>query len=563
MQLFIVWTENDPRNWKLFMAAERIQHMFLTEKICVFRKIKTDGKTTTYISIEDRHPREISRKEYYSTHKDDRAKPLHIQLDIEHGDRALERQTLTWHIDDTIQAIFQLGDLCKESRSVLIIALLCLSAPLYDMLYPLVGGLVCIIPDSTTAPPVLRVLLSALAGDESWGGKHWRAQVPHIWSPRVPLGHFAPSTDWRDYAQLSINWKKRTLRLAAPCRNRLFVLESGVPDTIQKQLRKSAPLAIPVLLGKRPSTDAAYCITLEGSSFDTYDERILADLQALADSISALVCQFAAYQKMQPEDFFDRVCEVRTSYLPSGRVDHFVHVETKAETAVTATLLAVLHAFLGWLLECQKCTYDAANTFLGKVWATLLPESAPNNTISAKSSEHPRMEDAAVFIRFLADFLAINLSEIRALGENWKPHTVALLRTVGADPTVLLVFERENLFSAYQAWLSEQDGDSSFADAIRPALLPAKLQSALAQGGIPFKDGGRDTTWKYAFYPSSVSDSKVACLGLPVDSVLASWKQYDIEVGDALGHLLHPETSDPSPEPENVPEATENEVKAE
>ena len=95
MQLFIVWTENDPRNWKLFMAAERIQHMFLTEKICVFRKIKTDGKTTTYISSEDRHPREIRRKEYYSTHKDDRAKPLHIQLDIEHGDRALERQALT------------------------------------------------------------------------------------------------------------------------------------------------------------------------------------------------------------------------------------------------------------------------------------------------------------------------------------------------------------------------------------------------------------------------------------------------------------------------------------
>ena len=50
---------------------------------------------------------------------------------------------------------------------------------------------------------------------------------------------------------------------------------------------------------------------------------------------------------------------------------------------------------------------------------------------------------------------------------------------------------------------------------------------------------------------------------LAVDSVLTLWKQYDIEVGDALGHLLHPEMGDTSPEPENVLEATKNEVKAE
>ena len=202
---------------------------------------------------------EISEKEFHETRKDDRAKPLHIMLDTEHGARVLGRHALHWDAGNAIELLFRLCDLCQEPRSVLVMMLLCLMAPLYDTLYPLIGSLACNMSGITATPPVLQAVLAAFAGDECWEGKHWKVYIPHIWTPKVPLGGFSPSTDLRDYAELRIQWQEMTIRLAAPCRNRLLVLEAGVPASIRKQIRKAAPLGIPVMLGKQSGSDATYC----------------------------------------------------------------------------------------------------------------------------------------------------------------------------------------------------------------------------------------------------------------------------------------------------------------
>ena len=527
--------------------------MLYFKKNTFFRKIKVDGCTIAHISVEDHRPQEISEKEFHETRKDDRAKPLHIMLDTEHGARVLGRHALHWDAGNAIELLFRLCDLCQEPRSVLVMMLLCLMAPLYDTLYPLIGSLACNMSGITATPPVLQAELAAFAGDECWEGKHWKVYIPHIWTPKVPLGGFSPSTDLRDYAELRIQWQEMTIRLAAPCRNRLLVLEAGVPASIRKQIRKAAPLGIPVMLGKQSGSDATYCLTLDGIAYYTYDEKILSALQKLSDAISALVIRFGDEQKKESANFLQRIREHRTRFLPVKLVGDYVQMECKAEAEIMSTLLAVLQEFLQWLITSQKCSYDAANIFFRRVWADILPESAPKKVVSTKrAGTRVRLEDAAGFFRFLADFLAEHLSDIRRLGENWKPHTIAVLRTVGTIPEPLLIFEREPLFAAYRSWLTERDGDVSFADSVKPELLPAKLQNALTQAGIPFKNGGRDVTWKYAFFPNSVSATKAACLGLPVNELLTLWKQYEIEIVDEVGQLLRPETNSAAPERETV-----------
>lgn len=90
-------------------------------------------------------------------------------------------------------------------------------------------------------------------------------------------------------------------------------------------------------------------------------------------------------------------------------------------------------------------------------------------------------------------------------------------------------------------------GDVSFTESVNEETLPAKLQRKLEEDGIPFRDGGRDITWKYQNYPKSVQKEKVPCLGLPVRQLLRSWETHKIPIGSAVEQLLKPDCDANSP----------------
>ena len=72
---------------------------------------------------------------------------------------------------------------------------------------------------------------------------------------------------------------------------------------------------------------------------------------------------------------------------------------------------------------------------------------------------------------------------------------MAWLRTLKNQTTLLLICGRRSLLTAYKDWLQERDVELDIS-------AEAALQAALAEDGIPFRTGGRDTTWKYKLSPA-------------------------------------------------------------
>ena len=78
------------------------------------------------------------------------------------------------------------------------------------------------------------------------------------------------------------------------------------------------------------------------------------------------------------------------------------------------------------------------------------------------------------------------------------------------------------------------------------------VQTALTKAGIPFRDGGRDTTWKY-----KLDDKMVPCMGIALKDLLSLFEQYEISIGNDLGSLLSLESDDCKTEADSVAETNE------
>lgn len=85
---------------------------------------------------------------------------------------------------DAFQALFQLPELCQKNATLLMLFVLCITAPLLSILYPLFGGSIAVVLtgiQTVSQSPVLQELLRTYGGPKKWKGKHWTATVPHSW----------------------------------------------------------------------------------------------------------------------------------------------------------------------------------------------------------------------------------------------------------------------------------------------------------------------------------------------------------------------------------------------
>ena len=133
---------------------------------------------------------------------------------------------------DAFQALFQLPELCQKNATLLMLFVLCITAPLLSILYPLFGGSIAVVLtgiQTVSQSPVLQELLRTCGGPEKWKGKHWTATVPHSWQPHRELCAARPSDDLADYAKLKVTAGKKSMTLPAPVVNRLVASGEQYP----------------------------------------------------------------------------------------------------------------------------------------------------------------------------------------------------------------------------------------------------------------------------------------------------------------------------------------------
>ena len=447
---------------------------------------------------------------------------------------------------NAFRALFQLPELCQQNTTLLMLFVLCIAAPLLSILYPLFGGsIAAVLTGLQTAPQVLQELLLACGGPDEYEDKHWVASVPHIWQPHCELGALQPSNDLVDYAGLEITIHKKSMTLPAPVVNRLVALENGIPQSVVNAVNKNYPFSIPVVLGRKVSGSERMTFTLDGSELQVYDPAVLQEFAEYSSSIPHVLRDFAKYCNRDVERFVNNITKLVSHFVPREQNGRYICETVDVETRIKAILLAVLQEFILWSIEQNYCTRQDADVFFRTVWGAILPETAPKPPEDTTAKLNP--ENAYTFLLFFKKYLHAHIAGIRKEGETWDSQSVAWLRTLKNQTALLLICGRRSLLTAYKDWLQERDVELDIS-------AEAALQAALAEDGIPFRTGGRDTTWKYKLSPA---DKSLPCMGVALNDLLSLFEQHEISIGSELEGLLSHKSDDCKAEADSVAETDE------
>lgn len=489
---------------------------------------------------------EIPKKEFNKRQKHADIEYINVSLD---SDAAL-LPPYCWRArdSDAFRALFQLPELCQKNATLLMLFVLCIAAPLLSILYPLFGGsIAAVLTGLQTAPQVLQELLWACGGPDEYEDKHWVASVPHIWQPHCELGALQPSDDLVDYAVLEITIHKKSMTLPAPVVNRLVALENSIPQAVVNTVSKSYPFSVPVVLGRKLAGSERTIFTLDGNELLNYDEEMLQRLFAQHSNIQNTLRKFVVLCRKNPKDFAAEIERRAARFIPSKHDGRFTCTSADTMVHVKAKLLAVLETLLIWGTQQNYCIYDEASAFFRTVWGAILPETSPKPPEDTTAKLNP--ESVYTFLLFFKKYLHDHIAGIRKEGETWDSQSVAWLRTLKNQTTPLLICGRRSLLTAYQDWLQERDVELDIS-------AEAALQAALTEGGIPFRTGGRDTTWKYKLSPA---DKPLPCMGVALNDLLSLFKQHEISIGNDLGSLFSLESDDCKAEADSVAEIDESE----
>ena len=490
---------------------------------------------------------EIPKKEFNKRQK---------HADIEHINVSLDSDTARLpgyrnaSGSDAFQALFQLPELCQKNATLLMLFVLCITAPLLSILYPLFGGSIAVVLtgiQTVSQSPVLQELLRTCGGPKKWKGKHWTATVPYSWQPHRELCAARPSDDLADYAKLKVTAGKKSMTLPAPVVNRLVALENSIPQAVGNTVSKNYPFSVPVVLGRKLAGSERTIFTLDGNELLNYDEEMLQRLFAQHSNIQNTLRKFVVLCRKNPQDFASEIERRAARFILSKHDGRFTCTSADTMVHVKAKLLAVLETLLIWGTQQNYCIYDEASAFFRTVWGAILPETSPKPPEDTTVKLNP--ENAYTFLLFFKEYLHDHIAGIRKEGETWDSQSVAWLRTLKNQTTLLLICGRRSLLTAYKDWLQEKDVELDIS-------AEAALQAALTEGGIPFRTGGRDTTWKYKLSPA---DKPLPCMGVALNDLLSLFKQHEISIGNDLGSLFSLESDDCKAEADSVTEIDESE----
>lgn len=337
------------------------------------------------------------------------------------------------------------------------------------------------------------------------------------------------------------------MTLPAPVVNRLVALENSIPQAVVNTVSKSYPFSVPVVLGRKLTGSERTIFTLDGNELLNYDEEMLQRLFAQHSNIQNTLRKFVVLCRKNPKDFAAEIERRAARFIPSKHDGRFTCTSADTMVHVKAKLLAVLETLLIWGTQQNYCIYDEASAFFRTVWGAILPETSPKPPEDTTAKLNP--ESVYTFLLFFKKYLHDHIAGIRKEGETWDSQSVAWLRTLKNQTTPLLICGRRSLLTAYQDWLQERDVELDIS-------AEAALQAALTEGGIPFRTGGRDTTWKYKLSPA---DKPLPCMGVALNDLLSLFEQHEISIGNDLGSLFSLESDDCKAEADSVAEIDESE----
>ena len=337
------------------------------------------------------------------------------------------------------------------------------------------------------------------------------------------------------------------MTLPAPVVNRLVALENSIPQAVVNTVSKNYPFSVPVVLGRKLAGSERTIFTLDGNELLNYDEEMLQRLFAQHSNMQNTLKKFVVHYRKNPKDFAAEIERRAARFIPSQHDGRFTCNSADTMVHVKAKLLAVLEMLLIWGTQQNYCIYDEASAFFHTVWGTILPETSPKPPEDTTAKLNP--ENAYTFLLFFKKYLHDHIAGIRKEGETWDSQSVAWLRTLKNQTTLLLICGRRSLLTAYKDWLQEKDVELDIS-------AEAALQAALTEGGIPFRTGGRDTTWKYKLSPA---DKPLPCMGVALNDLLSPFEQHEISIGNDLGSLFSLESDDCKAEADSVAEIDESE----
>ena len=256
---------------------------------------------------------------------------------------------------DAFQALFQLSELCQKNATLLMLFVLCITAPLLSILYPLFGGSIAVVLtgiQTVSQSPVLQELLRTCGGPEKWKGKHWTATVPHSWQPHRELCAARPSDDLADYAKLKVTVGKKSMTLPAPIVNRLVALENSIPQSVVNTVSKNYPFSVPAVLGRKLLGSERTIFTLDGNELLNYDEEMLQRLFAQHSNIQNTLRKFVVLCRKNLQDFASEIERRAARFIPSKHDGRFTCNSADTMVHVKAKLLAVLETLLIWGTQC-------------------------------------------------------------------------------------------------------------------------------------------------------------------------------------------------------------------
>ena len=218
---------------------------------------------------------------------------------------------------DAFQALFQLPELCQKNATLLMLFVLCITAPLLSILYPLFGGSIAVVLtgiQTVSQSPVLQELLRTCGGPKKWKGKHWTATVPTAGSRTVSFVQLGRVDDLADYAKLKVTAGKKSMTPSTGCQPFGRAGEQ-YPAGCGPNTGKNYPFSVPVVLGRKLAGSERTIFTLDGNELLNYDEmlqRLFAQHSNMQNILKKFVVHYRKIRKTLPQRLSD--VQARLSY---------------------------------------------------------------------------------------------------------------------------------------------------------------------------------------------------------------------------------------------------------
>ena len=403
----------------------------------------------------------------------------------------------------------------------------------------------------STIPSTLELIVELVGGPEYLKGKKgnskWKTCQPNILKPYVPMGSGAPSQAMVDYTNIKVSWKEKKICLSMPFCNRSVVIAPNIARGLRQQIIAESPLLVPICCGFCSSQPDRTTFKIDGREFDIMDPQFLQSLKSKKDLIAAILeLFFASFQEDQTmqEEWVNSI----NDFIPVLRQGRFKQKVSTGETMILSASLALWKSFLVFVSEeYEWISLFEAHDSLIAFWRLILPESAPKK--EAVTSSFTKLEDTRSFLSFLQEYCLINREKLLSYNEPWNPNAVGMFRRLPKQSELLLIFPRETFFEAYLTHIQNAGGNMSIDTTV--TKWHTTLQRILCESLDCIKTEGKDTTWRYQYYPKEALGRKIPCLAIVLETLPTDLKTSDSVFGQMIGRQMPTDRKEKNPIPEN------------